>query len=210
MSLRPADRRRHSCTSQCETLHTLVLSNCPALALRNWDPSPLSPIKTKLKSNSRGGREDQRVGEGETCNFQGAQDKVVFLMQIPRTFVFTYKRKNAVIINPNKDTPLAATFSKRFGRAGIYKPTADRLQPDKRPPAGFPNCDPSHPKKTKGVMIHDQQHAKGKQEKWYKIEIITIHVQHAGLIFLMQIFVFFLYNQAGNKIDEICAQNVPN
>lgn len=52
-------------------------------------------------------------------------------------------------------------------------------------------------------MIHDQQHAKVKQEKWYKIEIITIHVQHAGLIFLMQIFVFFLYNRAGIKTDEI-------
>lgn len=31
------------------------------------------------------------------------------------------------------------------------------------------------------------------KKKWYKIEIITIHVQHAGLIFLMQIFVFFFY-----------------
>lgn len=47
--------------------------------------------------------------------------------------------------------------------------------------------------RNKGVMIHDQQHAKVKQEKWYKIEIIAIHVQHAGLIFLMQIFVFFFY-----------------
>lgn len=116
-------------------------------------------------------------------------------MQIPRTFVFFLltkeKKKNAVIINPNKDTPLAATFSKRFGGAGIYKPTADRLQPDKRPPAGVSELRSFSPKENKGVMIHDQQHAKVKQEKWYKIEIITIHVQHAGLIFLMQIFVFF-------------------
>ena len=106
---------------------------------------------------------------------------------------FTYKRKKNAIINPNKDTPLAATSSKRFGGAGIYKPTADRLQPDKRPPAGVSELRSFSPKENKGVMIHDQQHAKVKQEKWYKIEIITIHVQHAGLIFLMQIFVFFFY-----------------
>lgn len=29
-----------------------------------------------------------------------------------------------MIINPNEDTQLAATFSKRFGGAGIYKRTA--------------------------------------------------------------------------------------
>lgn len=75
-------------------------------------------------------------------------------------------------------------------------------------PLEFPNCDLFSLKEIRGFMIHDQQHAKVKQEKWYKIEIITIHVQHAGLIFLMQIFVFFLYNRAGNKTDEICAQNV--
>lgn len=134
------------------------------------------------------------MGEGgKHATSKGAPRQSCFLMQIPRTFVFfTYKRKkNAVIINPNKDTPLAATFSKWFGGTGIYKPTADRLQPDKRPPAGVSELRSFSPKENKGVMIHDQQHAKVKQEKWYKIEIITIHVQHAGLIFLMQIFVFF-------------------
>lgn len=54
----------------------------------------------------------------------------------------------------------------------------------------------------------DNNMLKLNKKKWYKIEIITIHVQHAGLIFLMQIFVFFLYNRAGNKTDDICAQNV--
>lgn len=54
--------------------------------------------------------------------------------------------------------------------------------------------------RNKGVMIHDQQHAKVKQEKWYKIEIITIHVQHAGLIFLMQIFVFFYIIEQALKL----------
>lgn len=33
----------------------------------------------------------------------------------PELFFFTYKI-NAIIINPNKDTQLAATVSKRFGR----------------------------------------------------------------------------------------------
>lgn len=135
-------------------------------------------------------------GREKTCNFQGRPPRQsCFLMQIPRTFFFFFylqkKKKKAIIINPNKDTPLAAAFSKRFGWAGIYKPTADRLQPDKRPPAGVSELRSFSPKENKGVMIHDQQHAKVKQEKWYKIEIITIHVQHAGLIFLMQIFVFF-------------------
>lgn len=125
------------------------------------------------------------------------QDKVVFCCKYPELvwffFFYLQKKKKAIIINPNKDTPLAAAFSKRFGGAGIYKPTADRLQPDKRPPAGVSELRSFSPKENKGVMIHDQQHAKVKQEKWYKIEIITIHVQHAGLIFLMQIFVFFFY-----------------
>lgn len=134
------------------------------------------------------------MGEGEkTCNFQGCPKTKLFSEANTQNFFFTYKRKKNAIINPNKDTPLAATSSKRFGGAGIYKPTADRLQPDKRPPAGVSELRSFSPKENKGVMIHDQQHAKVKQEKWYKIEIITIHVQHAGLIFLMQIFVFFFY-----------------
>lgn len=57
--------------------------------------------------------------------------------------------------------------------------------------------------RNKGVMIHDQQHAKVKQEKWYKIEIITIHVQHAGLIFLMQIFVFFYIIEQALKLMRL-------
>ena len=137
------------------------------------------------------------MGEREkTCNFQGCPKTKLFSDAKTQNFFFfllTKEKKKAIIINPNKDTPLAAAFSKRFGGAGIYKPTADRLQPDKRPPAGVSELRSFSPKENKGVMIHDQQHAKVKQEKWYKIEIITIHVQHAGLIFLMQIFVFFSY-----------------
>lgn len=58
-------------------------------------------------------------------------------------------------------------------------------------------------------MIHDQQHAKVKQEKWYKIEIITIHVQHAGLIFLMQIFVFFYIIEQALKLMKFFFLRAP-
>ena len=127
------------------------------------------------------------MGEGETtCNFQGYPKTKLFSdANTQNFFLLTKEKKNAIIINPNKDTPLAATSSKRFGGAGIYKPTADRLQPDRRPPAGVSELRSFSPKENKGVMIHDQQHAKVKQEKWYKIEIITIHVQHAGFFFLL-------------------------
>lgn len=44
--------------------------------------------------------------------------------------------------------------------------------------------------------------------RWkYKIEIITVHVQHAGLIFNADFFLFqyiFEYNQAGNKSMRCC------
>lgn len=49
---------------------------------------------------------------------------------------------------------------------------------------------------------------KVKQEKWYKIEIITIHVQHAGLIFLMQIFVFFYIIEQAIKLMRLARRNV--
>lgn len=52
------------------------------------------------------------------------------------------------------------------------------------------------------------------RRRWkYKIEIITIHVQHAGLIFNADFFLFFLhifeYNQAGNKSMKCCIKCHP-
>lgn len=46
----------------------------------------------------------------------------------------------------------------------------------------------------------DNNMLKLNKKKWYKIEIITIHVQHAGLIFLMQIFVFFYIIEQAIKL----------
>lgn len=49
-----------------------------------------------------------------------------------------------------------------------------------------------------------------KKKKWYKIEIITIHVQHAGLIFLMQIFVFFYIIEQAIKLMRFAGAERPN
>lgn len=81
-------------------------------------------------------------------------------------FFFTYKKQNAIIKNPNKDTQLAATFSTRFGRAGIYKPAAGTETPEAA--AGVAELQSLLTQINKGVMIHDQQHAKVKQENGTK------------------------------------------
>lgn len=82
------------------------------------------------------------------------QDTAV--MQIPGTFfffsffcLFTNFKKKAIIINPNKDTQLAATFRARFGGTGIYKPTAETGTPA-RSCQSFRAGIPSHPKKPGG------------------------------------------------------------
>lgn len=67
------------------------------------------------------------TGKGRThATSKGAPRQSCFLMQNAQNFFFFLLTKyNAIIIiNPNEDTLLAAMFSKRFGGAGIYKPTA--------------------------------------------------------------------------------------
>ena len=63
-----------------------------------------------------GGKEDRKgAGEGEkTCNFQGCPKTKLFSDANAQKFFFFfffYLQKNAIIINPNKDTQLAARFS---------------------------------------------------------------------------------------------------
>lgn len=114
-----------------------------------------------------GGKEDPKgTREGEkTCNFQGCPKTELFSDANAQNF-FILLTKNAIIINPNKDTPLAATFSKRFGGAGIYKPTAETET--RRTTAGVAELRSLLTQRNKGVMIHDQQHAKVKQENGTK------------------------------------------
>lgn len=98
---------------------------------------------------------------------KGAPRQSCFLMQNAQNFFFIYLQKNnAIIINPNEDTQLAATFSKRFGGAGIYKPTAG-TEP-RQAAAGVSALPSLLTQRNKGVMIRDQQHAKVKQENGTK------------------------------------------
>lgn len=57
------------------------------------------------------------AGRGGHATSKGAPRQSCFLMQNDWYFFFFLltKKKNAIIINPNKDTQLAAAFSKRFG-----------------------------------------------------------------------------------------------
>lgn len=81
---------------------------------------------------------------------KGAPRQSCFLMQNAQNFfLFTYKKNNAIIINPNEDTQLAATFSKWFGGADIYKPTAG-TKPGKQP-LEFLHCHPFSLKETRGL-----------------------------------------------------------
>lgn len=61
-------------------------------------------------------------------------------------------------MNPNEDTPLAATFSKRCGGAGIYKPASGTET--RQAAAGVSALPCPLTQRNKGVMIHDQRHAK--------------------------------------------------
>lgn len=97
---------------------------------------------------------------------KGAPRQSCFLMQNAQNFFFIYLQKNNAIINPNEDTQLAATFSKRSGGAGIYKPTAGTET--RQAAAGVSALPSLLTQRNKGVMIHDQQHAKVKQENGTK------------------------------------------
>lgn len=62
-----------------------------------------------------------------------------FLMQNAQNFFFLLtnkqtNKKDVIIINPNKDTQLAATFSKRFG-GRIFTSRQPGLKPGKQPQA---------------------------------------------------------------------------
>lgn len=73
---------------------------------------------------------------------QNAQNFFFYLQTNKQT------KKDAIIINPNKDTQLAATFSKWFGRR-IFTSRLPGLKPGKQP-LEFMNCVPFPLKETKG------------------------------------------------------------
>lgn len=66
------------------------------------------------------------AGKGRThATSKGAPKTKLFSdAKCPELFFLLTKYNAIIIINPNEDTLLAAMFSKRFGGAGIYKPTA--------------------------------------------------------------------------------------
>lgn len=104
----------------------------------------------KTQVEGTGGPNGDRKGEN-TCNFQGCPKTKLFSdAKCPELFFFLLTKYNAIIIiNPNEDTLLAAMFSKRFGGAGIYKPTAgtETRQSSRR---SFWTAIPSHSKKQGG------------------------------------------------------------
>lgn len=154
----------------------------------------LLPSKSaKLKTKTEGKEKRLGWGQKKTCNFQGCPTtKLVSDVKCLELFSFFGKfTKNKSHNNKPKQRHSACchVLCAVWWRAGIYKPAA-RAE-TQLTASGVSQLRFLLTQRNKGVMIHDRQHAKVKQEKWYKIEIITIHVQHAGLISLMQIFVFF-------------------
>lgn len=139
---------------------------------------------------------------------RASQDYVILMLnfqsKIFQSFFLSFysqTNKNAIIIiiiNPNKDSACCHVLSVVW--PGGYLQAGRRLKLRLLAAAGVSELQSLLTQRNKGVMIHDQEHAKSKQEKWYKIEIITIHVQHAGLIFLMQIFVFFYIIEQAIKV----------
>lgn len=88
------------------------------------------------------------VGEGvETSNFQRCPIQSCFLMQKAQNHFFLLT-KYAIILNPNKDTQLAATFSKRFGKR-VFTSRQLGLNPASSH-WRFRTAFPSHSKETRG------------------------------------------------------------
>lgn len=130
-------------------LQGLKLCSCETLVLGSWDLCPPS-LNTKLKTKT--GEKEHWKGalKGEKTQLPRVpQDEVVFSDANTQKFSFLLTKKGEHNNKP-KQRQLAATFSKRFGGAGIYKPTAERLKPGKQPPE-FPNCDPFSLKETRGL-----------------------------------------------------------
>lgn len=124
---------------------------------------------TKLKTEAEGTRGPNGDGErGENMQLPRVpQDKVVFWCKMPRTIFFFYLQKNnAIIINPNEDTQLAATFSKLFGGA-VFTSRQPGLNPGKQPPE-FLNCHPFSLKETRGLWSMINNMLKVKQENGTK------------------------------------------
>lgn len=128
----------------------LRLCSCPVLVPGFWDPSTLS-LKTNKMENWSGREKRTRCGQGSGENKQlpkVPKTKLFSDAQCPQLF-FLLTKKNAIIINPNKDdTQFAATFSKRFGRR-VFTSRQPGLTPGKQPPE-FPNCVPFSLKETRG------------------------------------------------------------
>lgn len=139
---------------EAQILH-LELLGFETLQLPCPGPGVLGPQSSFSQNQQNGklkrkGKEDPvRAGERrKQATFKSAQDRVVFWCTNVHNFFFTYK-KNAIIINPNKDdTQFAATFSKRFGKR-VFTSRQPRLTPGKQPPE-FPNCVPFSLKETRG------------------------------------------------------------
>lgn len=87
---------------------------------------------------------------GENMQLPRVPQDSCFLMQNAQNFFFLYLQKNnAIIMNPNEDTQLAAT-SLRCLAGRVFTSRQPGLNPGKQPQE-FLNCDPfSHSKKRGG------------------------------------------------------------
>lgn len=114
-----------------------VWKSTAALALGSWDPVPFLSKPTRLKT---------KAGGEKTCNFQRYPKTKLFSdAKCPGRLFLVTKKKNAIIINPNKDTQLASTFSRRFG-GRVFTSRQPGLKPASSPHSLL-TAFPSHSKK---------------------------------------------------------------
>ena len=114
-----------------------------------WDPVLFLSKPTKLKTKT-GRKRGPNGGRGGSENKQ--------LPKVPNTKLFSDAKcpepfllltKYTIIVNPNKDTQLAATFSKRVGKR-VFTSRQLGLKPCKQP-LEFPNCVPFSLQRNKGL-----------------------------------------------------------